>query len=152
MVAKKLDFSQIKGREGVDMSELNMLDTKIEIVEIRDYSKKDENQVNIEPLLLNKKEIETESLRLIVQTSLLKEGTKIRATSFFTLFRDMSITEGCNISFSKNESSNITKFLKHFNISNESLANVEKLVGAKCKTILRKGDNDKEKLEIYYGQ
>lgn len=125
---KTIDMSlkDIKGKKGLDLDEFNFKDTTIEVVEAKDYSTPDE-----------------ERLRLLVQTEILKEGTKLRATEFITLFRD----DEQKISYSKSANSNAQKMLDYFKVSN-----FEELKGKPCKAVVKVNDKGEKRVGIYFGK
>lgn len=146
-----VNLDNIKSKEGIDLSEFNMMDTEIEVIEIKDYQHEEEqDRVNVPDLELDEERAKKEKLRLIVQTKILKDGTKIRGTLFFNLFRDREVTEGCNIVFSKSENAFLPKFLDFFKLDKDSLAGLKDLKGKPCKTIIKKDNNNRDKVEIYY--
>lgn len=122
----KMSLKDIKGKKGIDLQEFNFVDTKIDVVEMKDYSTEEE-----------------ERLRILVQTEILKEGTKLRGTEFITLFRD---NEGI-ISYSESPNSNARKLLDYFEAEN-----FEELKGKDCKVVVKTNDNGKKNLGIFFGK
>jgi len=122
-----VDLSKIEGVVGTDLKDYNMVESEIEIVEIRDYSTATDQK-----------------LRMLIQTKLVDEKkNKIRGTLFINLWKDR---ESGEIVYSKSENSYATKLLNFFKVEN-----FEQLKGQKCKTIVKVDNNNKNRLEIYFG-
>ena len=122
-----VDLSKIEGVVGTDLKDYNMVESEIEIVEVRDYSTATDQK-----------------LRMLIQTKLVDEKkNKIRGTLFINLWKDRESEE---IVYSKSENSYATKLLNFFEVEN-----FEQLKGQKCKTIVKVDNNNKNRLEIYFG-
>jgi len=121
-----MDLKNLKKIQTLDLEQFAFADSKIEIVEVKDYSTP-----------------EIQKLRLLIQTEILKENTKLRASLFINLFKN---SEG-ELGFSDSKTSTATKVLTHFNIDD-----FEKLKGLPCKVVVTTRDNGQKNLTIFFGK
>lgn len=131
--SKVLDFdlSKLKGVEGVDLNEFNMIDTEIENVELKSNTKTINGKIE-------------ENIFLEITSKQLHDTKNIRARTFISMWKD---EESGSLAYSTSPNSNATKILNFFKVDS-----FDKLKGLACKTIKRVNDSGKEKLDIYFGQ
>lgn len=122
----EINLNEISGKEGINIDELAFVDATIEIVEAKDYTKPDSD----------------ENMSIIVQTNILKEGTKLRATEFIKLFRDQ---EG-KVCYSESANSKATMMLKFFDVKS-----FEELKGKDCKVSIKLQQDGTKRVGIHYG-
>lgn len=122
-----MDLSKLKGKEGINLDDFNFMDSKIEIVELNNYLTEEGE----------------DNFKILIQSKILKEGTKLRATEFVSVFKD---SEG-NLCYSESPKSNARKFLTHFNVKS-----FDDLKDKTCKVVKKTSDSGKDRLGIFIGR
>lgn len=124
----ELDLKNLTARKGLDFDEFSFMDSKIELIETREFPDKKTGE---------------KRLALLIKSAIVKEGTQLRATEFINIWIDEKSKEIC---YSDNAGSNAKKMLSFFKVNS-----FDELIGKDCKIVVRVKDNGSKDLGLYFG-